>query len=172
MPRKCTICGHKSRAKIDQALVERQPFRNIAAQFRVSTSALVRHSDDHLPAALVKAHDAREAADADALLARVVDYQNRAIAILEKAEAVDDFRSAISALREARGCTELLGKLAGQLRDAPTIIGVQGIQILRIRLPVWMPSVLAPEDRSIPRTHPYWVTIGYARISNGQMDFS
>ncbi len=81
----------------------------------------MRHSDDHLPASLVKAQEAKEAADADALLARVVDYQNRAIAILEKAEAVDDFRSAISALREARGCTELLAKLAGQLRDAPTI---------------------------------------------------
>ena len=42
MPRKCTICSHKSRAKIDQALVERQAFRHIAARFDVSTGALVK----------------------------------------------------------------------------------------------------------------------------------
>ncbi len=63
MPRKCTICGHKSRAKIDQALVERRPFRDIAGQHKVSKSALVRHFDDHLPAALIKAQEAKEAAE-------------------------------------------------------------------------------------------------------------
>ncbi len=63
MSRRCTVCGHKNRPAIDKALVARQPFRNIAAQFKVSTSALVRHSDDHLPASLLKAQAAREAAE-------------------------------------------------------------------------------------------------------------
>ncbi len=58
MPRRCTICTHKSRAEIDKALVVRRPFRAIAGQHGVSKSALVRHHDDHLPAALVKAQDA------------------------------------------------------------------------------------------------------------------
>ncbi len=136
MPRRCTICGHKSRAKIDQALVERQPFRNIAAQFRVSTSALVRHSDDHLPAALVKAHDAREAAQADALLAQVVDLRDKALGVLDKAEGSDDLRAAVSAIREARGCVELLGKLAGQLKDAPTINLVLSAEWLTVQASV------------------------------------
>ncbi len=57
MPRRCTICTHKSRAKIDKALVARNPFRTIAGQYQVSKSALVRHHDDHLPAALVKVPD-------------------------------------------------------------------------------------------------------------------
>ena len=68
MPRTCTICTHDNRPDIDQALVAREPFRNIAARFKVSTSALVRHSDDHLPSSLLKAQAAREAADADARL--------------------------------------------------------------------------------------------------------
>ena len=72
MPRRCTICIHDSRSEIDQALVKRQPFRAIARQFDVSKSALVRHHDDHLPASLVKAQEATEAAQADALLAQVV----------------------------------------------------------------------------------------------------
>ncbi len=121
MPRRCTICAHKKRSAIDKALVARQPFRNIAAQFRVSTSALVRHSDDHLPSSLVKAHQDTEAAQADALLAQVVDLRDNAFGIFDKAEGSADLRAAVSAIREARGCVELLGKLAGQLKDSPTI---------------------------------------------------
>ena len=98
MPRRCTICTHKSRAKIDKALVARDPFRTIAGQYQVSKSALVRHHDDHLPAALVKAQEGAEAAQADALRSQVVDLRDKAL-----------------------GCVELLAKLAGRLKDAPTV---------------------------------------------------
>ena len=97
MPRKCTICGHKSRSQIDRALVERQPFRTIAHQFKVSKYALLRHSDDHLPSSLVKAQQATEAAQADALLAQVVDLRDKALGVLDKAEGSDDQRAAVSA---------------------------------------------------------------------------
>ncbi len=121
MPRRCTICGHKSRAKIDQALVERQAFRNIAAQFRVSTSALVRHSDDHLPSALIKAQKAKEAADADALLAQIIGLRDEGLGVLEKAKDAEDLHTGLNAIKVTQGTIELLAKLAGQLRDAPTI---------------------------------------------------
>jgi len=121
MPRKCTICGHNQRQDIDAALVERQSFRNIAARFKVSTSALVRHSDDHIPVALTKAHDAAAVAHADTILDQVQELRDRALAILDKAEDAKEYRSALGAIREARGCLELLGKLAGELQDAPTI---------------------------------------------------
>ncbi len=121
MPRVCTICTHKSRAKIDKALVERERFRTIADQFGVSKTALLRHHDDHLPAALVKAQDAAEAAQADALLAQVVDLRDKALDVLDTAQGSEDLRAAIGAIREARGCVELLAKLAGQLKDAPTV---------------------------------------------------
>ncbi len=121
MPRRCTICTHEKRTDIDQALVGRRPFRDIAGQFDVSKSALVRHHDDHLPASLVKAQEATEAAQADALLAQVVDLRDKALGILKKAEDADELQTAISAIREARANVELLGKLAGQLKDAPTV---------------------------------------------------
>ncbi len=121
MPRVCTICTHKGRSKIDKALVARRPFRDIAGQYGVSKSALVRHHDDHLPAALVKAQDAAEAAQADALLAQVVDLRDKALDVLDTAQGSEDLRAAIGAIREARGCVELLAKLAGQLKDAPTV---------------------------------------------------
>ena len=121
MPRRCTVCGHKKRSAIDKALVERRPFRDIAGQHRVSKSALVRHFDDHLPSSLVKAQEATEAAQADALLAQVVDLRDKAFGIFDKAESSDDLRTALGAIREARGCVELLAKLAGELQDSPTI---------------------------------------------------
>ncbi len=121
MPRKCTICHHDDREAIDAALVTREPFRHIAAQHGVSTSALVRHSDDHIPAELTKAQEAADAARADSLLAQVVDLRDKALGVLTKAESSDDLRAAIAAIREARGCVELLAKLAGELQNAPTI---------------------------------------------------
>ncbi len=69
----------------------------------------------------MKAQQATEAAQADALLAQVVDLRDKALGVLEQAEASEDLRTAVSAIREARGCVELLGKLAGQLKDSPTI---------------------------------------------------
>lgn len=121
MPRRCTVCAHKKRAEIDKALVERRTFRDIARQFKVSKDALVRHSDEHLPSRLVKAREASEAAQADALLAQVVDLRDKALAILEQAEDSFDPRTGLAAIREARACVELLAKLAGELKDSPTI---------------------------------------------------
>jgi len=121
MPRTCTICGHRKRPDINKALVERRAFRAIARQFNVSKDALVRHFDDHLPSSLVKAQEAAEAAQADALLAQVVDLRGKALSVLEQAESAGDLKTALTAIRETRGCVELLAKLAGQLKDSPTI---------------------------------------------------
>jgi hypothetical protein len=87
MPGRCTICTHDSLPEINKALVERQAFRTIAGQYGVSKSALLRHHDDHLPASLVKAKEASEAAQADALLAQVVDLRDKALGVLTKAES-------------------------------------------------------------------------------------
>lgn len=128
MARTCTICRHAERENIDSALIARQPFRHIAEQHKVSTSALVRHLDDHIPAALLKAKEAKEVAAADDLLNQVDELRDRALAILTKAEGAAEYRNALAAIREARGCLELLGKLAGQLQSAPTINIIMSVE--------------------------------------------
>ncbi len=40
--------------------------------------------------------------DADALLAQVVDLRDKALGVLEQAEASEDLRTAVSAIRELR----------------------------------------------------------------------
>ena len=121
MPRTCTICRHEERHEIDVALVRRDPYRDIARRFFVSRPALARHAKEHLPALLIKANSVDEATHAEDLLREVRDLQHRALIILDKAEATGELRTALGAIREARGNLELLGRLAGELQEGQTI---------------------------------------------------
>ena len=49
MAKGCSICRHDERAQIDQALLDGEPYRNIANRTGTSTSALYRHRRQHLP---------------------------------------------------------------------------------------------------------------------------
>ncbi len=112
---------NSDRAEIDAALVERQPFRNLAGRFRLSSTALHRHAQRHVPAALARAREAHEVARGDDLLAQVEGLRDRAMGVLARAEAAEDLRAAVSAIKEARGCVELLAKMMGELRDGQTV---------------------------------------------------
>ena len=120
MPRKCTVCAHQERAAIDQALVNGDSLRYVSKQYDVTDAALFRHNTNHLPAALTKAHEAKEMVRADDLLSQVKELQARAMSILDQAEDSGDLRTALSAIREARGNLELLAKLLGKLQQEGT----------------------------------------------------
>ena len=113
MARACTVCVHAERDAIDRALVQRRSFRDIARQFGVSKDAAVRHHDEHLPAALIRARQADEMVAADDLLGQVRDLRRHALDILAATKAGDDkdYRVALGAIREARGCVELFVKV-------------------------------------------------------------
>ena len=66
-------------------------------------------------------HNTLRDATADDLLAQVRSLQGRALAILDRAEKAGDLRTALGAIREARGNLELLAKLLGELNDAPQV---------------------------------------------------
>ena len=121
MPRRCTVCGHPQRHRIDEALVGGTPYRSVAKRFELSESAVYRHKTDHLPAYLLKARGVEETARADDLLEQVRHLQTHALDILERAEKVGDLRTALTAISQARGNLELLGKLAGQLDERPVV---------------------------------------------------
>jgi hypothetical protein len=122
MPRKCTVCEHPRRADIDTALADSATkLRGIARTHHLSEDAVFRHKTAHLPATLSKAHEAEEVARADELLGRVENLQVRTLAILESAEETGELRTALSAIREARGNLELLAKLVGELDERPVV---------------------------------------------------
>jgi hypothetical protein len=121
VPRSCTVCEHPAREEIDRALVGGTSNRSAASLYDVSEAAVRRHKANHLPAKLVMAEQAAEVTEASNLLAQVQDLQGRALAILDKAEGTGDLRTALSAIREARGNLELLAKLLGELDDRPVL---------------------------------------------------
>jgi hypothetical protein len=121
VPRSCTVCEHPAREEIDRALVGGASNRSAASLYDVSEAAVRRHKANHLPAKLVMAEQAAEVTEASNLLAQVQDLQGRALAILDKAEGTGDLRTALSAIREARGNLELLAKLLGELDDRPVL---------------------------------------------------
>jgi len=115
VPRSCTICEHPERKAIDRALVGETSNLSVSSLFDVSESAVRRHKANHLPAKLVMAEKAHEVAEADDLIDQVRNLQQRALAILDRAEEAGELRTALAAISQARGNLELLGKLAGEL---------------------------------------------------------
>ncbi len=121
MSRVCTVCTHPDAVLINEALIiDGTSNRAVARQYDLSKDALRSHRE-HIPQLLLEASQAMEVADADDLLAQVRDLQRRSLVILEKAEDAGELRTALSAIAQARGNLELLGRLAGELQQAGTI---------------------------------------------------
>ncbi|MGI8404628.1 MAG: hypothetical protein ACR2OE_07670 [Thermomicrobiales bacterium] len=59
-------------------------------------------------------------ANADDLLVQIKALRNKAISILQQAEASGDFRTALQGIREARNCVETLLEIEGKLDRRPT----------------------------------------------------
>jgi transposase-like protein len=133
MPRSCTVCEHADREAIDRALVGGASNRSVASLYDVSEAAVRRHKANHLPGKLVMAQAAEEVAQADDLLEQVRDLQAKALGILSKAEEAGELRTALSAIREARGNLELLAKLLGELDERPTVNLLISPQWLELR---------------------------------------
>jgi transposase-like protein len=121
MPRRCTVCDLDESHAVNVALVSRESYRAIANRYGVSESALKRHAAEHIPELLVKAKDAVESAEADDLLGEVRAIHSRTLAVLEAAEESEELRTALGAIREARGNLELMAKMRQLIDTSPTV---------------------------------------------------
>ncbi|HEV2124213.1 MAG TPA: hypothetical protein VGW38_15745 [Chloroflexota bacterium] len=127
MPRPCSVCSHPAVEVINHALVAGEAAAAVSARYRTESGrplgrmAMQRHRDEHVPEALAKAQEAAEVAHGDDLLAQVRSLQTRTLSILDTAETSGQLMAALAAIREARGCLELLAKLVGQLDERPVV---------------------------------------------------
>ena len=94
--------------------------RATARRFQVSLPALDRHKK-HFPDTIVRAQQAEAVSDATSLLSRVENLMQESEKIAAAAKLEKNWPAATSALREARSCLELLGKLRGDLQQANTV---------------------------------------------------
>src|SRR5215469_4143812 len=146
MPLTCSVCCHSEREPIERALLGGEPYRHISVRYGLSPSALVRHRTDHLPAALVRAHDSEEILRADSLLEDVRNAEGRAERLYKAAEAilaraldVKDLRTALQAIRaaadvmaEGRAYLELRGDLTGEFAAPKPQTATQKIQVIAL----------------------------------------
>ena len=110
----CRTCRHPQREEIDRALASGEAWGRIAKDYGLNESGVRRHAERHLGPAL-----ARQAQKLDAheksILSDMISLHKRTLALLEQAEQSGDLRSALAAIREARGNLELVGRATGEL---------------------------------------------------------
>ncbi len=160
MPRQCTVCHHNERDAINRELAGNTAIPALAAKYRVSEDALLRHKANHLPAALAKAHEAGEIAHGDDLLQQVRQLRGKAISILLQAERAGDLKTALMGVREARACVELLLEVEGELNRAPQVNIIISPEWLRLRATIIRAMDPYPEAR--------YAVLGALSASGGQ----
>jgi hypothetical protein len=149
LARTCTVCSHPEREAIDRALVEGQSSGKLAGRYRtLDERAIRRHRSNHLPTALARAREAEEVSRADDLLEQVVGLQDRALTILGRAENSGDLRTALGAIREARGNLELLAKLLGELDESPQVNILVSPEWITVRTALLKALTPHPEARA------------------------
>src|SRR4051812_24124743 len=123
MPRNCTVCAHPDRDAIEREVIGLRPYRHMAARFGVSTGALVRHHDDHLQAAVVKASRIGEITRADDLVDRIITLARETQAVLDRAKAAEDDELALKAIARRRGA-----RISGAGAITPTPVRGQAMR--------------------------------------------
>lgn len=116
----CGACKHDQRDRIADLLLRRTPMSKISAETGLSIATIHRHKQ-HISSMMVPATRAREAADAQSLLDRVENLIAQSQTIAVQAQKKKEWRAATMALREVRGCLELLARLSGELQAATNI---------------------------------------------------
>jgi hypothetical protein len=116
MPRKCSVCSNPNRAEIDKALVAGNGYRTLTDRYGLSKTALIRHKTDHLPASIVKAHEAEEVLQADSLLDRLRTINRETADVLRDVRRIKDYDLWLKAIARAEKQIELEGRLLGELQ--------------------------------------------------------
>ena len=117
--RKCKICQHKDRTKIDLDIAsENGSLRAISDRYDVPIGSLKRHKESgHVAKKIAKSAAAKEEKEATSFLEMVTDLRDRAEDLYKTAKEDKDVRAACGALREMRGAVELHGKATGELKE-------------------------------------------------------
>jgi hypothetical protein len=121
MPRTCTACSHDEAHAINVALVQREPYRRIAAQYSLAETSLRRHAKDHLPELLVEAKQAVDSAEADDLMAELTEVKADVKRLKDRAEDEGDLRTALQGCDKALKALELHARVKQLVNEAPKV---------------------------------------------------
>ena len=144
---RCNTCQHPEIDKINQQLVSGVSARSVAKQHELHYMSVIRHREKHLPQILVKAQALQEQDTADDLLSRVEDIYSKAWDLVSKAESKGSYQPAVGALKEARSCLELIGRLLGELKSGTTVNIMYNPEFVQVRQVITDALLPYPEAR-------------------------
>lgn len=130
---RCKVCKHPDINEINEKLVSGISPREMADKYNLNHMSLYRHKEKHLPLTLIKAQQLQEQDAADDLLARVELIYEKAWDLVNKAETKGSFQPAVGALKEARSCLELIGKLLGEIKSGTTVNVLYNPEFIQVR---------------------------------------
>jgi hypothetical protein len=121
MARTCTVCRHEEREAIHERLIAGEPLRSVAAKFKLSKSAVERHSREHVPELLAKSGEARKMLEGGKLVDRVEELHREASAILAESRADGDDKTALRAIARLERQVALAARILGELKDVQVV---------------------------------------------------
>lgn len=135
MPQICTVCRHQKRSEIDEALLQGEPYRLIAARTGTSTGALARHKHGHIPLALATAKQTNDLEYAGTIFERLKSINRETVAILHEARAAETPAIALMAVGRIEKQLELEARLLGELDNRTRIdLGITVDQNAEVKL--------------------------------------
>ncbi len=144
---RCSVCNHSDLNEINEKLVSGVSPKALSEPYGLGFMALYRHKENHLPQTLVKAQALKEESAADDLLDRVEAIYTKAWELMSKAESDGKYQPAVSALKEARSCLELTGKLIGELKTGHTYNLIYNPEFIQVRHQIYDALLPYPEAR-------------------------
>ena len=147
MSRKCSICIHKKRKKIDELILKGDSFRTLSSRFKCSESAIKRHTrNGHVSQKLIKAEGAKDLSDAEDIMKKVQTLEEKANKILDRADSKESDTVALNAIREIREVLKLYAQLAGQLQGK----SIQQVNIFMNPQYILLKQILIEELKDCP----------------------
>ena len=126
MPKSCKVCRADNVKEIDRAIIDGETLQNIADKFNFHISTLSRHKQ-HIANKINTYSVLADAQEGGIVLQRIEDLLQKANSLLDKAERSGDIKTALIAIRETRGCLELLAKATGQFTPEKILIQVEPV---------------------------------------------
>lgn len=169
MGRPCTVCSHPQRAEIEKKLASGGKNRRLASLYGLQEISLRRHRESgHITQKLLKAAAAKEIALADDLLEESRSLLIAAKEILVEARRDGERKTALLAIDRATRVIELLGRLAGELQEAPIVNVLVQPQFILVRDAVLVALEPHPEAREAVLQALVGVIEGEGRVIEGE----
>jgi hypothetical protein len=115
MPKPCSACKHLERSAIDSAIVSDEPIADIAKRFSLDRFVITRHKK-HVIELVAKSPKVEVIAQADTIVAQIIDLETLMRSVLAEAVQNKDRRTMFAAFDRVVNVLKLRSEISGELK--------------------------------------------------------